>query len=78
MRNSYICRRVWAQLGEQPIANVNWKYQWLWLYGFVHPNNGATYYWILQKVNVELFNRILEDFAREFQLGEDKHILIYL
>ncbi|RQH35589.1 IS630 family transposase [Okeania hirsuta] len=71
-----ICRRVWAQLGSHAIANVNWKYQWLWLYGFVNPNNGETYYWILPKVNVELFNRVLEDFAREFQLGEDKHIIL--
>ncbi|WP_282433715.1 transposase [Okeania hirsuta] len=31
---------------------------------------------ILPKVNVELFNRVLEDFAREFQLGEDKHIIL--
>ncbi|NEP90619.1 MAG: hypothetical protein F6K18_29485 [Okeania sp. SIO2C2] len=42
-----IYRRVWVQLGEQPIANVNWRYQWLWLYGFVNPNDGETYYWII-------------------------------
>ncbi len=71
-----IYRRVWVQLPEQPIADVNWRYQWLWLYGFVNPNDGETYYWILPKVNVELFNRVLADFAREFQLGEDKHIIL--
>jgi hypothetical protein len=27
-------------LGEDPIANVNWRYQWLWLYGFVYPQSG--------------------------------------
>jgi hypothetical protein len=26
-------RRVWAQQGEQPIAAVKWRFQWLWLYG---------------------------------------------
>jgi len=28
---------------EQPIAQVNWRFQWLWLYGFVHPQSGETY-----------------------------------
>ncbi len=73
-----ILRRVWVRMGEQPIANVYWRYQWLWLYGFVHPESGETYYWILPRVNVELFNQVLADFAREFQLGSDKHIVLTL
>ena len=71
-----IIRRVWVGYGEQPIANVNWRYQWLWLYGFVHPSTGETYFWILPKVNIELFNLVLEDFAREFEVGKDKHIIL--
>jgi hypothetical protein len=58
-----IIRRVWVGYGEQPIANVNWRYQWLWLYGFVHPSTGETYFWILPRVNTELFNQVLVDFA---------------
>ena len=34
------------------------------------------YFWILPKVNLELFNLILEDFAREFKVGKDKHIIL--
>ena len=71
-----IIRRVWVGYGEQPIANVNWRYQWLWLYGFVHPSTRETYFWILPKVNLELFNLVLEDFAREFKVGKDKHIIL--
>ena len=71
-----IIRRVWVGYGEQPIANVNWRYQWLWLYGFVHPSTGETYFWILPKVNIELFNLVLEDFAREFGVGKNKHIIL--
>jgi hypothetical protein len=26
-------RRVWAQQGEQSIAAVKWRFQWLWFYG---------------------------------------------
>jgi hypothetical protein len=71
-----IIRRVWVGYGEQPIAKVNWRYQWLWLYGFVHPSTGETYFWILPKVNIELFNLVLADFAREFGVGKDKHIIL--
>ncbi|MBW4594273.1 MAG: transposase [Brasilonema angustatum HA4187-MV1] len=34
--------------------------------------------WILPKVNVCLFNQVLADFAREFKLGQDKHIILTL
>jgi hypothetical protein len=39
-----ILRRVWTPIGEQPVAEVQQKYQWLWLYGFVHPESGETYW----------------------------------
>ena len=73
-----IQRRIWAEIGENLTADVNWKYQWLWLYGFVAPQSGETYFWILPYVNNELFLKVLEDFAREFNLGKDKQILLVL
>ncbi len=33
---------VWVPRGEQPVAKVNWKFEWLWLVGFVHPHSGET------------------------------------
>ena len=71
-------RRVWAQQGEQPIAAVKWRSQWLWLYGFVHPESGETYWWILPKVNINLFNRVLADFAQHFGVGKNKRIILAL
>lgn len=56
-----IFRKVWVPRGEQPIAHVHWRYQWLWLYGFVHPESGETYFWILPRVNITLFNQVLAD-----------------
>ena len=32
--------------------------------------------WILPYVNTELFNQVLTDFAAEFGLGANKHILL--
>ena len=37
-----VLRNVWVPEGEQPMANVHWRFQWLWLYGFVHPESGET------------------------------------
>jgi len=71
-----IIRRVWVGYGERPIAKVNWRYQWLWLYGFVYPSTGETYFWILPKVNIQLFNLVLEDFARELGVGQNKYIIL--
>ena len=71
-----ILRRVYVPEGETPIADVNWRFKWLWLYAFVHPKTGETYWWILPYVNTELFNQVLADFACEFGLGANKHILL--
>ncbi len=42
------------------------------------PQSGETYFWILPYVNKELFLKVLEDFAREFKLGQNKQILLVL
>jgi hypothetical protein len=40
-------RRIWVEAGEVAIAKVNWKREWLWLYAFVQPQTGETYWWLL-------------------------------
>ena len=71
-------RIIWVAKGEQPIAEVNWKYQWLWLVGFVHPRSGQTYWWLVPFLNTEVFSRLLADFARHFQLCSQRRILLVL
>ena len=41
----------------------------------VHPESRETKAWILPKVNIELFNRVLVDFAEHFGVGKNKRIL---
>ena len=41
----------------------------------VHPESGETKAWILPKVNIELFNRVLVDFTQHFGVGKNKRIL---
>ncbi|NEQ23689.1 MAG: IS630 family transposase, partial [Microcoleus sp. SIO2G3] len=71
-------RLVWVPLAEQPIASVNWKYQWLWRVGFVHPTTGETYWWIVPWLNGEVCSRVLADFAEHFGLGAQKRVILAL
>ena len=73
-----IVRRIWVELGEQPVATVNWKRQWLWLYAFGKPQTGQTYWWLLPYVSTKLFSRVLKDFAQHFRAGKNKRIILPL
>jgi hypothetical protein len=67
-----------VQKGENPIADLNWRFEWLWLVGFVHPPSGKTYWWIVTKLNLEVFRRILADFAEHFRLGAQRRLVLAL
>jgi transposase len=73
-----VMRRVYSEPGEAPVAQVNWNREWLWLYAFVCPQTGETYWWLLPYVNTDLFNRVLKDFAESYQLGKDKRVILPL
>ena len=38
-----VLRRVWAPKGQRPIAHVQRRYQWLYVYGFVRPSTGQSW-----------------------------------
>ncbi len=69
-------RRVWAPVGERPIARLKRGYEWTYLYGFVRPTTGEVFWLILPTVNKELFSLALGEFAKELGAGEDKHIVL--
>jgi hypothetical protein len=70
-----VLRSVYVPEGEVLVASVNWRFEWLWLYAFVEPQSGRTYWWILPYVNIELFTRVLVDFAEAFEVGKHKRIV---
>jgi hypothetical protein len=59
-----IARRVWAVKGRRPMAGGRAKYQWLYVYGFVHPASGRNLELILPAANTDWMARALEEFAR--------------
>ncbi len=73
-----LLRAVWGLVGEQPIARVNWRFEWLWLYAFVHPESGETKGWLLPYVETDLFNRVKAYFAEHYGIGPKKRVILVM
>lgn len=73
-----VLRRVWAPVGQRPIAHVRIRYQWLYVLGFVHPSSGRTSFWLVPILDAAVFTLVLAAFAAEQGVGPDKRILLVL
>lgn len=73
-----IVRKVWAPIGQRPLARVNHRYQWLYVYGFVHPVTGRTEWFLLPRVNVAWFNLALAQFAAVVGASKTHRIALVL
>ena len=59
-----IARRVWALRGRRPTACGRTKYEWLYVYGFVHPASGRNLELILPSADADWMAAALAEFAR--------------
>lgn len=73
-----IVRRVWARRGQRPRAPSQTRYEWLYVYGFVHPQSGETYWLLLPTVSVAAMTLALQEFARDVGAGRAKQIVLVL
>jgi transposase len=73
-----ILRRQWAPTGRRPIAVGRHRFEWLYLYGFVHPATGAVVWFVCSTVDTDLFGAVLAAFARAVGAGEDKLVVLVL
>ena len=71
-----ILRKVWSPVGERPIAVVQHRYEWLYVYGFVEPKTGKTYWYLIPRVNTKWLNLVLKTFAAEAGASPQKIILL--
>jgi len=55
---------------------VQHRYQWCYLYAFVQPSSGRTWWLLLPTVSVATFTLALAKFAQAVGAGYDKHILL--
>lgn len=60
-----VLRRVWAPKGQRPTAPVERHYAWLYVYGFVRPRTGQSWWCLLPRVTTEAMALALATFARD-------------
>jgi transposase len=73
-----LLRRVWAPIGQRPIALVRHRFAWRYLVGFVHPASGRTVFHLATTVNIPLFEVELAAFARAVGASPTKQIVLVL
>ena len=71
-----IVRRTWALRGRRPTANGRMKYDWWYLYGFVHPATGRNLELLIPRVNTACMSMALGEFARWADPGHSKTIVL--
>ena len=71
-----IARRVWAVRGRRPISSGRTKYQWLYVYGFVHPSSGRNLELLLPSANADWMGRCWSEFARWADPGGRKLLVV--
>jgi hypothetical protein len=73
-----VLRRQWALRGQRPVAVGRHRYEWLHLYGFVHPATGKVVWFVCGTVDAELLSAVLAAFAAAVGAGEGKLVVLVL
>jgi transposase len=71
-----ILRRVWRKKGQRPIVTVQPRYKWTYLYGFVCPQSGQSFWMLLPRVAVAIWTLVLAEFAAAVGAGPNKRIVL--
>ena len=71
-------RRVWAPIGQRPVAIVQHRFVWRYVVGFVHPASGRTIFHLATSVSIPLFEAELAAFARAAGASPRKQIVLVL
>jgi hypothetical protein len=71
-------RRVWAPIGERPLALGHHRYEWLYVTAFVEPTGGETVWYLSDGVSKPFFEKLLADFAETVGAGKQRRIVLVL
>jgi transposase len=72
-----VLRRIWAPRGRRPVAAVERHYEWLYVYAFVRPRTGQSWWCLLPRVTTEAMSVALAAFARDEGIdGEHRAVLV--
>ena len=73
-----ILRRTWSKRGQRPLVLVNHRYDWSYVYGFVQPRTGRSFYLLMPTVSIAALNAALLEFATFCSAGTNKHIILLM
>lgn len=73
-----VTRRVWAPVGERPIAHGHHRFEWLYVTAFVSPATGESFWYVSNGVSKPFFEALLRLFAQEAGAGRDRRIVLVL
>lgn len=73
-----VVRRVWAPRGQRPTAWVQRRYAWLYVYAFVRPTTGQSWWCLLPTVSTAAFALALAEFARAEGIGPKHRAMLVL
>lgn len=73
-----VVRRVWALRGQRPTAWVHRRYEWLYVYGFVRPTTGQSWWCLLPTVNTAAMTLALRAFARDEGIDARHRVVLVL
>lgn len=73
-----VTRRVWARRGQRPTAWVRRRYQWLYVYGFVRPTTGQSWWGLLPTVNAQAMSIALAAFAHDTGIDATHRVVLVL
>jgi transposase len=60
-----IQRRIWAPIGQRPLAPSDRRYQWLYVYALVRPTTGESWWCLLPTVSTAAMSAALAAFAQD-------------
>lgn len=73
-----LARRVWSPIGKRPTMSLRRRYQWYYVFGFVHPASGRTEWLVTTTVSGAGMSAALQDFAIQVGAGAHRRIVLVL
>lgn len=62
----------------RPIVSVHHRYKWTYLYGFVCPSSGQTFWLLLPTVAAYVWSAVLAEFALAVGAGPTKRVILVI
>jgi transposase len=69
-------RRIWAPIGQRPIAPSDRQYQWGWVYGFVRPTTGESWWCLLPMISAPAIRAALAAFAQDEGIDASHRVVL--